>query len=202
VRSHTEEGLVKQPAVRPRISRQRTDSVAAKPLRAPGLTKFPSSSYTMDSCSLYTQYKELSRVTHVSETVLRREVDIDLLDEHLNMNTDPPPTQQEQTSYAVYILQDMRELPAGDYATWDNGDFKGWKIQDFDNLPRAIRRELLLALAEHGFYPVGKTNRTQAEKLEDIANSTNTRGLLRERRGERAGRQVSTWRLLIHQVHR
>lgn len=145
----------------------------------------------MDSCSLHTRYKELSRVTHVSETILRREVDMDLLDEHLNMYTDPPPTQQEQTSYAAYILLDMRELPTGDYAPQDNRDFEGWTIQDFNNLPRAIRRELLLALAEHGYYPVGKTNRTQAEKLEDIANSTTTRGLLRERRGERAGRQAT-----------
>jgi hypothetical protein len=190
VRSHTEEGLIKQPAVRPRNNCQRIDSVAAKPSRAPGSTK-PLSSYTMDSCSLYTRYKELSRVTHVSETILRREVDIDLLNDHLKMNTDPPPTQQEQTSYAVYILHDMRELPAGDYALCDNGDFNGWKTQDFNYLPRAIRRELLLALAEHGFYPIGKTNRTQAEKLEDIANSTNTRGLLRERRGEREGRQAT-----------
>jgi hypothetical protein len=145
----------------------------------------------MDSCSLHTQYKELSRVTHVSETILRREVDMDHLDDHLKMNTDPPPTQQEQTSYAMYILRDMRELPAGDYALWDDGDFNGWKTQDFNNLPRAIRRELLLALAEHGFYPVGKTNRTQAEKLEDIANSTNTRGLLWERREERVGRRAT-----------
>jgi hypothetical protein len=145
----------------------------------------------MDSSSQYTSYKELSRVTHVSETVLRREVEFNLLDDHLKMNTDPPPTQQEQTSYAVYILRDMRELPAGDYATWDNGDFKSWKIQDFNNLPRAIRRELLLALAEHGYYPVGKTNRTQAEKLEDIVNGRNTEGLLRERREERAGRQAT-----------
>jgi hypothetical protein len=74
--------------------------------------------------SPYASYKELSRVTHVSETVLRREVDMDLLKERLKMDTDPPPTQQEQTSYAVYILLDMRGLPRGDYAPWDEADFK------------------------------------------------------------------------------
>jgi hypothetical protein len=139
----------------------------------------------MNPPSEYNLYKELSRVTYVSETVLRKEVDLDLLNDYLKMNTNPPPTQQEQTSYAVYILSDMRELPVGNYTLWDEGDFDGWKIQDFNNLPRTIRRELLLALAEHGFYPTGKANCTQAEKLEDILNSRNTTGVLRERREER-----------------
>jgi hypothetical protein len=139
----------------------------------------------MDPPSEYDSYKEMSRVTHVSETVLRKGVEIDLLHDRLHMDTDPLPTQQEQTSYAVYILSDMRELPVGNYTPWDEGDFDGWKIQDFNNLPRTIRRELLLALAEHGFYPTGKANCTQAEKLEDILNSRNTTGVLRERREER-----------------
>jgi hypothetical protein len=147
----------------------------------------------MNPPSEYNSYKELSRVTHVSETVLRKEVDLDLLNDYLKMNTNPPPTQQEQTSYAAYILLDMRSLLRGEYIPGDCADFIDWKVQDFNNLPRTIRRELLLALAEHGYYPVGKANRTQAEKLEDIVNGRNTRGQLRERREERegAGREVT-----------
>ena len=139
--------------------------------------------------SIAKEYKELSGVTRVSETILRREVDLKLLHDRLDTHNCPP-TQQEQTSYAVYIISEMRELPRGKYALQDNEDFKGWTTQDFNNLPRAIRRELLLALAEHGQYPVGKANRTQAEKLADVINERSTEGPLRERR-KGAGTQAA-----------
>jgi hypothetical protein len=98
----------------------------------------------MNPPSEYNLYKELSRVTHVSETVLRKEVDLDLLNnyllnDYLKMNTNPPPIQQEQTSYAAYILLDMRSLRRGEYVPWDCEDFINWKVQDFKNLPCTIR---------------------------------------------------------------
>lgn len=119
------------------------------------------------------QHKELPGVTRVSETTLRREVDLDLL--HNRINTDSPLPRQ-QASYAVYILSDMRELPRGRYTLWDHNDFEGWTAYDFNNLTRAIRQEheLLLALAEHGHYPGGRWNCTQAEKLGDIINRRST----------------------------
>ncbi|KAF2469225.1 uncharacterized protein BDR25DRAFT_356466, partial [Lindgomyces ingoldianus] len=104
-------------------------------------------------------YKELSGVTHVSETVLRREVDLHLVgDDCLNMDTNP--TQLQQCLYAVYILIDMRYEMAG------------------------RERELLLAYAEHGHYPGGKANCTQAEKLGDIINGRGIKGQLWERKWE------------------
>jgi hypothetical protein len=119
----------------------------------------------------YDSYKELSRVTHVSETILRREVDL----EHLNDQV------RTTTSYAVYVIMDMREQPQGGWRIEDEKDFQGWTIQDFNKLPRAIRRELLLALIEHGYYSI-PANRTQAEKLWDIANGRSTMGQQRKRK--------------------
>jgi hypothetical protein len=53
----------------------------------------------------------------VSETVLRREVDIDLLDKRLNINKYiPSPYIIRITSSTAYILLDIQELPAEDYA--------------------------------------------------------------------------------------
>ncbi|KAF2000133.1 hypothetical protein P154DRAFT_522910, partial [Amniculicola lignicola CBS 123094] len=93
------------------------------------------------------------------------EVDLNLLLDRLWMDTNPPPTQQQRCSYAVYLLIDIR-----------------YEMARRDLLPRAIRRELLLAYAEHGHYPGGKANRTQAEKLGDITNRRGIVGPLRARR--------------------
>jgi hypothetical protein len=55
------------------------------------------------------------RVIYISKTVLCKEVEIDLLYNYLYIDTDPLSIQQEQTSYAVYILSNIRELPVGNY---------------------------------------------------------------------------------------
>ncbi|KAF1992958.1 hypothetical protein P154DRAFT_528110, partial [Amniculicola lignicola CBS 123094] len=61
-----------------------------------------------------------------------------------------------------YLLINMRYKIAGrEYTLWDGSDFEGWTTYDLSLLPCAIRRELLLAYAEHRHYPRGKANCTR-----------------------------------------
>ncbi|KAH8702922.1 hypothetical protein GQ44DRAFT_717201 [Phaeosphaeriaceae sp. PMI808] len=96
-----------------------------------------------------TPYEELIQKTQISAAILQREVDLSLLRDHLDIST--APTQVQQTSYVAETIIYIR-------------------TGHFNNLPRAFRRQLLLTLAEHRIYPIGKRYYTQAEKLVGITN--------------------------------
>ncbi|KAH8689268.1 hypothetical protein GQ44DRAFT_720494 [Phaeosphaeriaceae sp. PMI808] len=109
-------------------------------------------------------YEELVQKTQISAAMLQREVDLSLLVDRLNIST--APTQVQQTSYVAETIVYIRT----------------GTVQHFNNLPRAFRRQLLLALTEHGIYPIGKRYCTQAEKLAGIVNYQHRGGIKRRSR--------------------
>lgn len=122
------------------------------------------------------QFEELSRGTNISAVTLRRETELDLWIDTIDMSSNP--SKEQLSSYAGCALMDLRtcSLTGTEYIQSFVEDFDQWKEHHFNQLNRAFKRELLAVLASKGIYPSSKENDTQSKKLYDVAQRKCTIG--------------------------
>jgi hypothetical protein len=114
-------------------------------------------------------YEQLARDTNISEGTLRRETDLSYWNDEIDMSSNP--TKVQLSSYAGCALAELR-------ATTQTGKgllqsyveiFEGWTENNFKDLNRAIRRELVGMLEEKRITPMTTEGIVQATMLYEIA---------------------------------